>query len=472
MTSIQQFVAPPTIGRFIMDDNPLVAIMGPVGSGKSSGAFMKLLRHGREQRKGPNGRRRTRWAVSRSTYRALNDTTVKTIFDWLPPNASDRMWTPSDMRYNFAIGDADYEILFRSLDTPDDIKKLLSLELTGFWVNEAREIDLSIVHVLRGRCGRYPSAREEGCTWHGGFMDTNPPDDDHWWFKVFEDERPEGWSLHKQPAGDGPDAENVENLVDGYYDNLKSGADGEFIKVYIRGEYGFVRSGQPVYPHYKDSTHCAAEPFGPVKGVVIEVGVDSSGLTPAAIFGQKLPNGRTVRFDEMIGDGMGAQRFLEAVRERLRMDYQKWDAKLWGDPAGMARSPTDEKTWYSIAQELGLTMQPARTNLIVPRIESVSALHRMMADGMPAYMISPKCRILRKGLNGGYSYRRMQIGGEQRFMSTPDKNRFSHPCDADQYLTIEMTGGVSIVTAEDEPKKRRDSYRSRERGADQTWMAS
>ena len=51
---------------------------------------------------------------------------------------------------------AHVEFLFRALDKPDDIKKLLSLEVTGGWLNEAREIPKAIMDILIGRLGRYP----------------------------------------------------------------------------------------------------------------------------------------------------------------------------------------------------------------------------------------------------------------------------------------------------------------------------
>ncbi|MCL5460110.1 hypothetical protein M3M33_15845, partial [Loigolactobacillus coryniformis] len=60
------------------------------------------------------------------------------------------------------FNDIKAEVLFRALDNPDDQSRLLSLELTGGWVNEAREIPGEIITALRSRLGRYPSANEGG----------------------------------------------------------------------------------------------------------------------------------------------------------------------------------------------------------------------------------------------------------------------------------------------------------------------
>ena len=60
------------------------------------------------------------------------------------------------------IGDVELEVIFLALDRPEDVKKLLSLELTGIWINEAREIPKSIIDACTMRVGRYPSMREGG----------------------------------------------------------------------------------------------------------------------------------------------------------------------------------------------------------------------------------------------------------------------------------------------------------------------
>ena len=52
----------------------------------------------------------------------------------------------------------DIDVLFLALDREEDVRKLLSLELTGAWINEAREIPKAIVDTLTGRVGRYPAS--------------------------------------------------------------------------------------------------------------------------------------------------------------------------------------------------------------------------------------------------------------------------------------------------------------------------
>jgi phage terminase large subunit len=46
----------------------------------------------------------------------------------------------------------------------------------------------------------------------------------------------EGYEIFRQPGGRSPEAENVENLPDGYYRRLIAGKDQEWIRVYVDGE--------------------------------------------------------------------------------------------------------------------------------------------------------------------------------------------------------------------------------------------
>jgi hypothetical protein len=73
----------------------------------------------------------------------LKTTTIKTWLDLFPENTFGPMlWTPPithHIRLPSREGAAgiDCEVIFLALDQPKDVRKLLSLELTGAWVNEA-----------------------------------------------------------------------------------------------------------------------------------------------------------------------------------------------------------------------------------------------------------------------------------------------------------------------------------------------
>ena len=235
-----EFNASRTLSAFLLSCAFVRCVVGPVGSGKSSACVIEIPVRAAQQAPGPDGVRRTRFAVIRNTYRELRDTTRKTFEQWVPPEAG--RWHEADFTFTIDKPLADgtrmhCEVLFRALDRPEHVKKLLSLELTGAYINEARQVPKAILDVLSSRVGRYPSKAQGGPTWFGIWMDTNPWHTGHWGHRLFSKERPEGFELFEQPGGRAPNAENTENLPAGYYDRLCFGKDSEWIAEYVDSKY-------------------------------------------------------------------------------------------------------------------------------------------------------------------------------------------------------------------------------------------
>ena len=423
----------PVTRAFLKSDAFVKGVMGPFGSGKSTVCVMEIIRRAKQQVVGADGKRRSRWAVVRNTYPELKTTTIKTWHQWVPP-ALGRWVDSGPPMHHIQDAEIDLEVIFVSLDRPDDIAKLLGMELTGAWVDEAREVPKAVIDGLTGRVGRYPSAAMGGSNWSGIIMSTNPPDNDHWWYKLAEEVKPAGWEFYRQPGGLSPDAENRENLPKDYYERQCAGKDADWIKVYVDGEYGFVRDGRPVYPEYKDSIHCVE--FDLIPGLPIHVGIDF-GLTPAAVFGQKTAMGQWRWHSELVTEDMGAVRFSECLRAHMFERYPGFTfGNITGDPAGDTRAQTDETTPFQILRAQNIPANPAPTNDFVKRRESVAVPLGRLIDGMPGLIIHPECRTLRKGMAGGYNYRRLQVSGEERYRDVPDKNMYSHVCEAGQYMLV------------------------------------
>jgi hypothetical protein len=181
----------PQAAAFHQDDSFVRGLMGPVGSGKSSACCIEILYRALKQEPGPDGVRRSRWAAVRNTYGELKTTTIKTWADWFDGMQSMKWDTPIVSTIKLPnLGDGtsmELEVLFMALDRPEDADKLRSLELTGAWMNEASELEKRVLDILTQRCGRYPSKKVGGPTWTGVIMDTNPPDDDSWYYKLAEE---------------------------------------------------------------------------------------------------------------------------------------------------------------------------------------------------------------------------------------------------------------------------------------------
>ncbi len=425
-------------------------IMGPLGSGKTIESCQKLFKAMCRQAPNESGIRPTRFYAIRNTYGDLHTTTIK---DWLELFGSLGQFKgggmePPTHRLQFQLEDetiVESELVFIALDRPDAVKKLRGAQVTGFWLNEVKELSKAVVDMADLRHGRYPSmaAGSVAPTWHGMIGDTNAPDEDHWYYKLAEEYRPEGWRFHRQPGGllvsgesfiPNHNAENIHNLPEGYYIRGMQGKAKDWIKVNLCNEYGFVADGKPVYPEYVDSVHCMTEEYEPIRGLPIIVGVDF-GRTPAAGFIQYNPGfGRYVAFDELCTTDMSAASFGPELKSKLDRDYPGFKFEVWGDPAGDGRGQATDDTPIKILKASGIPCRPTDTNSpLIRRSSIINPMKRLAMDGKPCFLISPKCKMWRKGLAGGFKYRRVQVIGDEKFTDEPDKNIYSHICEAGEY---------------------------------------
>ena len=145
------FKTAPNIWQFLQDNSFVRGLMGPVGSGKSYACAAEIMLRAVRQKPSPrDGIRYSRFAVVRNSYPMLRTTTLKTWMELFPENVWGRAhWSPP-ITHHIKLptrGDAhgiDCEVIFLALDQPKDVRKLLSLELTGAWINEARELPKAI----------------------------------------------------------------------------------------------------------------------------------------------------------------------------------------------------------------------------------------------------------------------------------------------------------------------------------------
>lgn len=477
---VDYFPPGPVAREFIRSDAFVCGIRGPIGSGKSTACVMKLVRNVQKQQRLSDGWVRRRTAVIRNTYAELRTTTIKTWHQWIPASMGTyRETAPPSHHIVDQANRLDWEVIFIALDRPEDVRKLLSLELSDAWINEAREVPRAILDGLTGRVGRFPRRAAGGCTDPQILMDTNPPDMDHWWYRLAEDPQPEDveelaeleaklieigslradqrlYEWFAQPGGENAQAENLANLDPGYYLKAKANKGAEWIKVYINGDYGFALDGKPVYPDYRDNVHCRAFELSFRRPLFI--GLDF-GLTPAAAFGQQMPNGQWRFRSELVTERSGIIRFAGLIRDHLAEHYPDFKlARVTGDPSGNQAQGGDEqeRTVFQLLAAHGVEADPAHTNDPTLRREAFAKPLRALIDGEPGMLIHPDCKTWRKGLAGGFCYKRIQVSGEARFRDTPDKNRYSHICEAGEYLLMGAGEGKSIVRRE--PRHDRPAY--------------
>lgn len=418
--------------------------MGPVGSGKSVGCGVAIYSL---MRRFDSAGLPSRWVCVRNTYRELEDTLMRTWDDWFGVYGS---FMRQNMTFTYDFNHR-HEVLFRALDRPQDVGKLLSLEISGAWLNEVREIPRAIYDMVQTRIGRYPRREAYGddIPPFSLVMDSNPMDDFHWYYRLAEEIRPDNAAFFRQPGGLDPEAENINNLPPDYYDNIAKGKDEAWLKVYVDGQYGFAVDGKPVYPAFKDSLHiqeCETEDRPVICGM-------DFGLTPAAVFKQQSETGQWRTLSEIVTEDTAADEFGSLVLAHVNSEYRGLPIEYWGDPAGSQRSQADKNTPFRVLQTQGIPVKPAIADSAKPndfdiRQKAVSSLLlKLDMAGEPAYIIHPRCKYLRRAMAGGYKYRQMQVSGDERYAAEPDKNIYSHVAEADQYAMIGGGQGNEVVGA-------------------------
>lgn len=499
------FTPPGPVSRAFMKSRAFVrGIRGPVGSAKSTTSIMTLLMHWMQQQPIVDGRsnkcRKTRTAIIRNTTPMLKTTTVKTYEEWLPGEVfGDINYAPPmEHEIDIALGDGTRlvsEVLFLALDRPEDVRKLLSLELTLAFMNEARETGKTLVDGVTQRLRRYPRYADGGATYTGLLMDTNSPDDDHWWpimsgdvpppdWMSEEDRRrlvkPANWEFFSQPPAMlevkddrgmvvgyevNPLAENIGNLDPEYYSGQIEGKSTAYINVYILNRYGSTADGRPVQPDFSIETHKAKQDLVPVPGIPLEAGVDF-GLTPAAVIAQRI-RGRWLILAEVVLENAGAVQLADEINRVMQERFPKHKLRIvYGDPSGDNRPQTDSNADVPlrILRAKGIPARAAPSNdPDLRRTAGATPLKRMEA-GYPAVLFDPSCKTLTAGLGGSWCYKRTRSSdGSERFLDKPEKTRFSHVGEAYEYLML----GAGEAREHMLSKERQAQERAAARGAPQ-----
>jgi hypothetical protein len=483
--------------------------LGPVGNGKSVCCINEGLRLSFDQWPNSLGVRKSRGVIVRNTGPELRTTVLNTWKQWVPESIAPLVLHPvitCTLNQNLPDGTrVEMEVYFLALDNDKDVKKLLSLEATWVFLNEARELPYSVVKAARERIGRYPAAIDgyqdtegykaprdaEGnyqpCKRKALLMDTNPPSDDHWWYQLAEEgclktakDKEEArqqvsqvFEFFRGPPPllkiegkfqPNPKAENIEHLPGGYqyYYDMLAGNTDEHINVMVLGNYGTIAEGRLVYPHYQDRIHCPESGARAIKGLPIGLGWDF-GLTPSLVVGQMTQSGQLRTVAELVAEDMDARTFArDCAKPFLAQYFKDFEiAHSLGDPAGNNRGEGEGKSAIGVLNDeyvereedkigLPFVTDPAPTNDPTQRIDAVSRFMTKLINGEPGYVLNKVCTTLRRAKQGGYCYKRLAIAGKEGlFKDKPDKNKYSHASDAEQYMALGFIHGYASSNDEE-----------------------
>lgn len=459
------YIPSPTGEKFLADRSFVKLVMGPVGGGKSTLCLMELLRRAVTQQPF-NNVRRTKMGILRNTGPQLKATVKPIIDQWFVTLTGGTMgrWelTNNTFVLKFRLPDGTVvhsEFILIAADNPDDVQRLLSMELSAGWVEEFREVDQTVFEGFLGRVNRFPARIAGGVSYAGVVGSTNAPQVGSYWEGVISSP-PEGWAVFVQPPAllepdpDNPDqplaemlnpqAENLQFLAPDYYPNLVAGKSEDWLNVYMRNKFGAGNVGKSLYDgFFRRSFHVSSTPVDavPASTNLLIVAMDN-GLQAAAVIGQRDVRGRV----NVVGECFVAEDSRYGVETFLDQDlipYLREKFPLFGndrvlfvmDPACWTRSQVDEKTIADAVQARGFRAIKAPTNDPERRIQAVQNMLSLQVDGKAGLLLSPECRHTANALEFGHRYKKNRDGTTT---DQVEKNHYSHIGDAAQYLCLHV----------------------------------
>lgn len=162
------------------------------------------------------------------------------------------------------------------------------------------------------------------------------------------------------------------------------------------------------------------------------------GLTPACVWCQVDHAGRVAVLAEVVvwnGRGDAKQRSVERFAPEIVLRSNEWFAgatfRDYADPAGWSKQSSDAKTDVQTVNVMGIYPEKGPVTFAERRRAMNDRLTQSIL-GKPALTISPDCTMLIEGFQGKYGYD--QIGETGRYHPTVQKNAWSHPMNALEYV--------------------------------------
>lgn len=471
----------PVAERYYWDDERVVGIVGPVGSGKTTTKMMRKARRAfMMPRSSVDGVRRYLVLFVRETYRQLWSSVIPSYLKVFPRAFGQWSGGRGDPVRHFITFEDEYGLIeFTALFMAfgDSVgESLRGIEVTDLDISEADTNPIETLTFGIGRVGRYPESKHldgypiELRSYGQIDCDFNAPDEDNWTFKVFYDEaarneisetltmtlrqvmpqaKPIRISFHRQPGYGEAGTENLAKLPPGYYETqialnrLAGRSDVTERMVFNRVTY--LRAGDPVFKdQFNRRIHVAEGPLQPEPGMRLEIGLDQ-GFKGAAVIGQWLDPGRWRILAEVHypNERLFAAEFGRRLANLLDQRFPGQMVECgYGDMAGEAGAAQAEEnaTWNRlVAKAAGFRIRPQLqgANRIQPRLEAVrAALDAPLHHGRPGIEIDPSCKFLIRAFEARYVWTdQVDASGDKR--KVPDKRLTeANVMDGLQYLLL------------------------------------
>lgn len=462
--------AGPISDRYILAHNPADLIIGPGGSGKTIASGKKALVEAQRIYPGADGVRRYILGTWRQKYVNIWKATIPSWWKLFPKDMPGSKWTgasPREAEHTLNFEDDFGQILltnrFRAFGETMDPDDILGNEFTDCYFNEWPTLPEELCSALVDRVGREPP--REVIKRAGRFYgDGNAPDVLHFIYRDFYENQKQGHVLHPQPSGLSPDAENIEAMGRGYYENsaMMNSHRPWWIKRMIHAKPGFTRANLPVWPEWDDDRNMAKTTIPVIKELPVITGTDG-GNTPATVYMQERPNGQ-LRILACVSLERGGMKELSVAMlaiEATRFAGCEFVSRC--DPAMGAGEDLAEKSDRGrLSEYLGRKVELAPTNNPDARQEAMrSKMRHSCEGGEPGLLVDPSCKAIRRGANQTYHFRKT-AGTDD--VSGVQKTFDGHTCEAAEYGAL-VCGTAEATRRIGDTRQRREQRREENRNA-------
>lgn len=472
----------PTIMRMTKSKAYIKFIIGPAGSGKTSGAIKELIVRSMQQAPNAHGIRYTRWMIVRNTYNMLTTNTIPSMKNFLGSAVHFTAASPPKGHGVIPLPDGtsmDIEFVFLSLDSDDAVNKLLGSDITGALLDEISELPLIIIDAVVSRTGRYPAMHQGKPTWVGVVGATNGPNENHWlyeWAEAYNsilaeapNELARTWQmienkmgrpffhLFQQPPAllrpvqigeewlPNPDAENIENLMEGYsyYFKMLSQTE-ERIQAYVEGVFSPIKTGAVIFQEFQKRLHVISRKQLKFTGQTPILLSFDFGRTPVMVVAFTNKHGGLVIIEEFTGVGMGIATLWDSIgKPGLVRSLKYYEvAAAYGDPSGESERDTLDVSPFGVLHERGVPIYNpwGKDNRIDFRLEAVTRrLKTLDPDGYPMLMVADNCTLIIQAFSKGYVWETKDPDDPDKAKDYPTKTHKGHASDlmdAVQYLCL------------------------------------
>lgn len=384
------------------------------------------------------------YLIGRQYMPELKDTTYKTFLEICPPEliVEHRI---AEMTIKIRSADGGISnIMFRGLEDAD---KLRSLNLNGFYIDEANQVSEAAFMLLQGRL--------RGKWWRKGILTMNPGGHDWSWRWFVKQDHISSEEIRRLFLNiRAPSLENV-HLPDGYVETMMASWSPERIKREIMGSDDSFE-GQ-IYAEFDRSIH-VVKPFRIPDDWVVRIGCDHGYRNAAAwIYAAISPDGDVYIFDEFYEK----EWLIEEIAKKGKDGKPSAVSKLKGrkpeqarmDPSTRGvRGQAGKSDWDTYCEHLpaGFPLMLAN-NDVGQGIDRVKSYLKPDKNGRPRLYIFETCEnLLDEIAQYKWAERPMSQQGKLNEKEEPVKHN-DHAVDALRYVI--MTCPEPVPKTEDPAAK-------------------